>query len=474
MDKELQLRKSIAIEDLEPYMRAWEQRASGFVRVYAIGESGGYPILCAEFTDPSVPAEEKEIALITAQHSGMEISGMTTVLSVGNYLAALDTKAREILNRQIVLLVPCPNCYTYATQDPAYQYINECGVDEYAGSFNDEMEVDAAKTPAAAALAKLVDERVPEFIFDAHGVWYDAARGIEICGGLSFSNMNRTFDRSFVDAMNGAAEAEGFAIYGEDMVQTLPPTDPICYKEEYRRRFRGGIARMLLGNRAYIKYHTLSLNSEVAFERSGFIRILKALELGNKGYPVETMVAPLLLNSVRVGGKNAAERRLSRAELWPQNHKFGSGVLYPETCGSAGLLLTRNKAANCKVRGTAFLCDIDEFFDNMEKIGYDMSEVRAVSAREKHQSMVLCDMGSDDTAVVTHGLTMRLSLPYGDAAVTGVWLNGERRKETEYSVIKALNWTHVDVFVTGDDLPEELFAFVRYDATDKETGILEF
>ncbi len=474
MNKKLNLRKSIAIEDLEEYVRGWEQKAKGFAKVYPIGESGGWPILCAEFTDPTVPAEEKEVALITAQHSGMEISGMTTVLSVGNYLAALDDRAREILKHQVVLLVPCPNCYSYAKQDPAYQFVNEFGVDEYAGSFNDDMEVNAEKTPAAAALAKLVDERVPEFIFDAHGVWYDEARGLEICGCISFSSMNRTFDRSFVDAINRAAKEEGFAVYEEDAAQTLFPTDPICYKGEYRKRFRGGVARMLLGNQAYIKYHTLHLNSEVAFERSGLIRILKALELGNKGYPVQVMVAPLLCNSVRVAGKNAAERRQSRVELWPQNNRIGASVLYPETKGSAGLLITRNADAHTRVCGNAYKCDIDEFFENMEKIGYDMTEVREASKDEKHDCMVLCDKGTKESAVITHGLTMRLSLPYADAEISGVWLNGARVKEADYSVTREDNWTHVDVSLPSGDLPEELFAFVRYNATEKETGIVEF
>lgn len=471
--KQLNLRKSIPINELENYMRRWENKAVGFVKVYSIGESGGWPILCAEFTDPNVPIEDKEVALITAQHSGMEISGMTTVLSVGNFLVSNDIKAKEILRKQVVLIVPCPNCWSYAQQDPKYQFINEFGVDEYAGAFNDDLMVNEEKAPAAFALTKLVDKWRPEFIFDAHGVWYDQALTIEILGCLSFSSMNRTFDRSFVDEVNKAQEEKGYAVYSEDSSQTLLPTDPICYKDEYRTRFRGGVPRMLLGNRAYIKYHTFALNSETAIEKSGLTRIIKCLELGNKGYPVRTMLAPLLMNSIRVCGKNAQQRRESRVELWPQNNRFGSSVLYPETCGSSGFLVTKNRDAHTRLCGNEYKCDVETFLDNMETLGYDMSDIRNQLEDQYHDSMVLMYKGNGEDSKIENGITLRLGIPYSDAIVSGVWLNGEKQQETNYSVIKEKNWTYVDLMIFGE-VPNEMFAFVKYEAKQQERGIIEF
>ena len=122
MVKNFNIRKSVPIAELESYMRAWEKRAPTMAKVYSIGMSGGYPIMCAEFTDPTVPACEKEVALIVAQHCGMEITGMTTILSVGNYLSACPEEVQNILRTQIILLVPCPNCYSYEKQSSAYQF----------------------------------------------------------------------------------------------------------------------------------------------------------------------------------------------------------------------------------------------------------------------------------------------------------------------------------------------------------------
>lgn len=244
MGKAFTIRASVPICELEDYMRRWERRAGEFVRVYSLGASGGWPILCAEFTDPSVPACENETALVIAQHSGMEITGMTTVLSVGNYLAALDERARKILRTQTVLLVPCPNAYSYAAQSPSYQFKNEEGVDEYAGSFQPGTLdlIDPQKTPAAAALKQLVDERRPEFLLDIHGVWYNEQIMQEFTGAMSFCALNRTFDRQFVDAMDEAAREGGYDVYSEDELQTLPVQSRLSELPAYRRRLRGGSA----------------------------------------------------------------------------------------------------------------------------------------------------------------------------------------------------------------------------------------
>ena len=471
--KRLHLRKSIPIEDLESYMRRWEKKVPDVVKVYSIGKSGKWPVLCAEFTDPSVPMEEKEVALMTAQHSGMEISGMTTLLSLGNFLVSEDERAKEILKKQVVLVVPCPNCWTYATGDFNYTFKNEFGVDEYAGAFKDDLTVDSSKTPVAAALMDLVDKWKPEFMFDAHGVTFEEAIGIEILGCLSFSSINRTYDRAFVDEVNRAQQEKGFAVYSEDSSQTIFPTDPICYKDEYRMRFRGGVPRILLGSRAYIKYHTFSLNSETAWEESGLTRIIKCLELGNKGYPVRTVLSPLLMNSLCVYGSNAKERRDSRVELWPQINKLGISILYPETCGSSGILVTKNKETHTKLCGNESMLNADEFLNNMEAYGYNMKEVRAQLADEYHESMYLTYKGNGENAAIKHGITIRLGLPYADAEITGVWLNGERQGKDNYDVVREKNWTYVDIKVAGE-VPDAMFAFVKYDAEDKPKGIVEF
>ena len=470
MEQKFTNRDSIPIAQLEAYLRRWEK--PGFTSVYSIGESGGWPIWCAEMTDPSIPVEEKEVAILMAQHSGMEITGMTTLLSVGNYLAALDEKAREILAREIVLIVPCPNCYGYAKQDHAFQFTNKAGVDEYTAMAQD-MTVDPEKAPAAAALKALVDKWKPELIVDVHGVWFNEQTVIEVTGGMSFSSLNRTYDRGFVDAMNEAAEEAGYAILSEDFLQTLPPTDPICLDPAYRARFRGGVDKMLLGTCAYIKYHTLALNMEVAFEESGFLRTMKALELGVQGFPVQTMAAPLGNHSIQAGGNNAQQRRESRLELWTQKDRLGTALLYPENQHVAGLLVTTNNDALDRILGQE-RCGIDMFCHNMEQEGYSMAGLKEGLSGGLPVYLAPMGRGSGVPAQLDQGITLRLGLVQPDAVPRHVWLNGRDLAPGEYRILRRKNWTYVDVLIPEGQVPEIMLAVVSYDSAKKPTGILEF
>ena len=485
MKKNFTLRKSVPMAELEEYMRRWETRAPGWVKVYSLGDYAGWPMLCAEITDPSVPAEEKTVAMVLAQHSGMEITGMTTVLSVGNYLSARDEKAREILATQIVLLVPCPNCevYLHAEEGNQYQnqnypdlYLNRWRIDDYPGTFvDDEFHMDEEKTPAGCAIRRLVDRWKPELIVDVHGVWFEEARMIEIQGAMSFSHLNRTFDRSFTDSMQEAAEAEGFAILNEDQMETLFPMDPICEKPEYANRFRSGMPKMLIGSYSYLMYHTLSLNMEVAWEKSGFLRVLRALEIGTKqGYPVDTMIPDQNLCCVRVGGKNAAERRESREELWQQNERFGTHMVYPCTPGIVGFVLVNDRDLQLRLFGEVQDCMMDDFLDRMEQEGYSMGEVREALDNKMNVWMRHGAKAKENKADVHCGLNIRLGMPYADAQPNDVWLNGRKLKETEYTLKRWKNWTYADLLVPRGELPDVLFALATYDYTPKPTGILEF
>ena len=136
MRKELTYRKSIPLNELYGYMQRWKSRAGDYVNIESIGKSSGFDLWMAKWTDPSVDDRYKEIALVTAQHSGMEISGMNAVLGVGNLLSGLSEKAREILKKQIVLMIPCCNPFSYGKQDVAYMFKNEFGKCEFASSFS--------------------------------------------------------------------------------------------------------------------------------------------------------------------------------------------------------------------------------------------------------------------------------------------------------------------------------------------------
>lgn len=478
--EKMEIRKHIPAESIAEYMYAWQQKMGDFCKVYEIGRSGDYPIMVAEMTDSSIPDSEKENVILTAQHC-IEISGPNTIFSVGNYLAKGGEDVKEILRCQKIILLPCPNMFSYAKQDPAYQFKNEAGIDEYA-AFDDNLEVDPKKAPAAYALKQLIDKYQPELLIDAHGMWYAGSGCMEVTGAYSFANLNYCYDRSFNDAMNAAAERGGYAVFSEDAQQNLRAMIPLSQQENYRDRFRNGAPKMLAGVYAYIKYHTLAINMEVCIEESGVLRIIEALKLGckplwhtaDKGYPVQVIRGHICSDSILCAGNNAKERRGSRLELWNQSRDIGHAIVAPELHGLQAFLVSLNteKALSCIGRGGPY--SLTAFFAGLEKAGMDLSEVRPLYKEVEDQSWVECVWKNDGKRVqLTQGVKMRLALPFPSARPKKVLLNGKILKDVDYSVFKKSNFTYVEI--QTEKVPEDLlFAVVEYTHDEAKYGVIEY
>ena len=478
--EKMRIRNCIPAEEIAEYMRGWEKKMGQNCKVYEIGRSGGYPIMVAEMTDASVPDCEKENVILTAQHA-MEISGVNTIFSVGNYLVKGGEDVEEILRCQKIILLPCPNMFSYAKQDGAYQFRNETGIDEYA-AFSDDMEVDKEKAPAAYALKQLIDKYKPELFIDAHGMWLAGSGCMEVTGAYSFANLNYCYDRSFNDAMNRAAEKGGYAVFSEDAQQSLRAMIPLSQREEYRERFRMGAPKMLAGVYAYIKYHTLSINMEVGIEESGVLRIVEALKLGCKplwhtnrqGYPVQVIRSHICSDSILCGGTNAEERRVSRLELWNQTRDIGHAIVAPELHGLQAFMISLNAetALSCIGRGGPY--SLNEFFGGLEKAGMDLSEVRSLYQGIEEQCWVECTWKNDGKRVeLSHGLKMRLALPFPSAKPKKVLLNGKVLEKGEFTIFRKGNFTYVEI-QTAKNLSDLLFAVVQYEHEPVDYGIIEY
>ena len=474
------MRKFIPAEKVAEYMLGWQAKMGELCKVYEIGRSGDYPIMVAEMTDPSVPDCEKENVILTAQHA-MELSGPTTVFSVGNYLAKGGEDVKEILRCQKVVLMPCPNMYSYAKVDPAYQFRNEAGIDEYA-AFTDDMEVDKEKAPAAYALKELIDKYQPELLIDVHGMWLAGSGCMEVTGAYSFANLNYCYDRSFNDAMNAAAEKAGYAVFSEDASQNLRAMIPLSQQEQYRDRFRLGAPKMLAGIYAYIKYHTLSINMEVGVEESGVLRIIEALKLGcnpiwhtnGKGYPVQVIRAHICSDSILCGGSNAEERRISRLELWNQTRDIGHAIVAPELHGLQAFLVSLNveTALSCIGRGGRY--SLNAFFEGLEKSGMDLSEVRPLYEDIEEQCWVECTWKNDGKRVeLSQGLKMRLALPFPSAQPKKVLLNGKVLDKKDFTLFRKGSFTYIEI-QTPKNPADLLFAVVEYEHEPVKYGVIEY
>lgn len=473
-EKLLPFRKTVTADELPEYMRRWEERLSGFVRIEEIGKCSGFPILAAFFTDPSVADENKQIALFTAQHSGMEITGMTTLLSLGNYLASGAEDAKEIMKNQVVVIVPCSNPYSYSKLSPEYQFKNAAGVDEYV-SFKFDGVKEPEKAPAAYVTQMLIDRLKPELLIDCHGVLYEHQMVLESLGYSAFV-LNRMHDRRFCDAVQQGAIDRGFGVMNEDLMQKLIPSEEMCKTSPYRARFRPGAEGGPSTVYAYMKYHTLAATMEIHWEESGMYRLLAALKAGNEEYPVNNIAYPQGHHALCVGGENAAKQRENRIRLWQNADKISTGLIHPELIGIGGLLATTSKEKIQKYfREHQEGLPIESLLEDLkDEPNMDMEGLRKFFEENPKQHAALHDMQESGESVSMGGMVLRLVAPFEDAKETKVLLNGRELSKDEYKTKLVESNYYVDILLPDDYEYDTALALFTYDCKHPYEGILEF
>lgn len=481
-----ELKTTIPAQQYEEYIKNWQKRLpEGWCTIYTAGESGGYPIWVAEFTNPNVKREEKEIAMVIAQHS-LELSGTNTVFSVGNFLAHGDDLAKEIMTKQVVVVVPSFNMFSLSKMDIKYQFKNQAGIDEYQ-PFDKDWNIDKEKAPAGYALKTLIDKLKPELILDVHGTWFVGGGCFESTGGFSHANLNYSYDVGFVKAMNASAEEHGFAIFDEDVMQSLRPVDPICYEGNNRALFRKGRPSMLMAVYAYLRYHTFFLNFEACYEESSFYRVIEALRLGchpiapinGAGYPVQCLRSFIFSGSLMCGGKNAKQRRESRVEIWQNLHKIGTGAVGTELHGLQTLFIVNNHKKMYESYGKPFYkITMQEAYEVFEKMGCKTERIKELFKEyENYVDFYYFGTGTDgdidSVANITKGMTLRIAIPHSDAILQEVLLNGETVSESQCKLLCHKNFTYVDVMIDGN-VGDMASLVVKYDYKPRMVGIIEF
>ena len=486
--KEYTIRDNLPVERFESYMNGWAEKKPGFVTVSSIGKSGGYDILKAVFTDPTVPDEDKQVVLLTAQHS-MELSGVTTLLSVGNFLASDREEASEILKDLIVVMIPCSNPYSYSKQDPAYQFKNEAGICEYFSFNYNGVAYDEATAPAAHAIKRTIDEYRPEVMLDVHGVYYQNQLVVPSLG-ISGSVGNRFYNNEFVRQIQEAGLEAGYPMMNFDDLEVLLRTDMNCDDRDINGHFYVSNSNLhQVQVYAYLHYHTLGGTFETAFEESCVPQIIRALTIGcntwaceaYKGYPTRTMINAFGHNSIRVYGKTAAQRRESRAELWKHRSRIFLGVGHPEMPGfSAAIICTDpSKAQDVAKHYELMNVSVEKLaalYDNVNK-----DKMLELLENEYPQHMEYyaykTNFEGDGPLEIKHGMTVRMSLPFADASNYKVFYNGNELSVDEldgYTVTKAKNWVHVDLHIPAEKICPFAIAMVKYDCTLPKAGIIEF
>ncbi|MBI4025502.1 MAG: hypothetical protein HY360_11015 [Verrucomicrobia bacterium] len=474
-----------SLDQVYARIESWRKQFPKLVRVKAYGKSlQGRPLLAIRITDPEADDQHKEVALMTALHSGLEQSGTVGMLYLMKWLLASDPKARDILRKQILVFMPVPNPDGYvpdAVKDP---FFNAAGKEQYSG-WSPAGPPDPPNNPEGVAVQQVMEEYQPEVHADWHGLLYTHADFAMIeSSGFAFSNLAlRPYHRRITCLMDEAALQEGFPCdLGEEDSEELfwgPELEPIANK------LWRGRPRFFAATYAYHRFHTLTLASEVSWARNGFIRHRRLLEIGNEiwpgefypGYPTRVMMRNVM-DLLVAYGDTAENRRRSRAELWNYRSQMTHASNNPVAPGRALHVTATNPAAAQYwlpvksegpppkgVRRSAHFNPgmgsaggaLDQL---LEKAGRD-SRFNVQALREfaadlpphnrvqaPNDLAVMRGSGDGAPAPIQHGLSMRLRLPFRNAKITELRLNGHPLGESAmdgYVCYRARGYTYVQV-----------------------------
>ncbi len=268
--------------------------------------------------------------LITACEHGGERNPTTTSLELIKMLLEDNARAGRIREQVRTVIFPCANPDGYSILSP-FAANSEC---VYAGyDFTGR-----SNTVEGEYIVRTIKELIPELMISVHGVWRDNEKCVmqEDTGIAMASIFSRSYHRYLIDEMNKEGEKFGFAYArGEDDDERLIANN---VPEGCEHKFYSTGPWVNTPGVAYSLAHSLAFTIEVADDFSGAIRLFRALELGTErwggafytGYPVN-VIGPLGLCRIVSCGRNARERRYSRAELWNdkiRNFCYGT-IQYP-------------------------------------------------------------------------------------------------------------------------------------------------
>lgn len=418
------------LDKVEALLHHWQRTHPDRMKLEILGRSTqGKPLWAIRLTDSRTAATDKEHALVTALHAGLERSGSNAVLAIAEWLLGDEPAAREILRRQEVVCLPIPDPDRYA----------EGKVSPVYAAWTLDGPRDPEHNPEAMAVKRVMDEFQPEVHADIHGTNLDFARYIMFeNSAASYSNTAlRPYHRDIIRQMDEAALAEGYpSDTAESDAERLfwgPGVDAM------KGRLWRGRPNVYAAIYCYHHYHTLVSASEVAWERSGVLRHRRLLEIGNEvwpsehaaGYPTRVMMANTH-TMIAAYGQTAAARRRSRVELWNRLGQLTLGFVDPVVEGRAVCVCAATPAAAKRWLAAPTL---EEFVAGLRDHAQMNAEPIArftanwPAGQNNPKAWLALEHGASDgppapTGPIEHGLCLRLRIPYGKAEIQDLRLNG--------------------------------------------------
>lgn len=436
--------------EYEATLEYWEEKFAEILTVQVVGQSAaGDDIHLVKISDPTVEDADKQVALVTALHGGPERSGTSTALHFIEWMTSDAPAAREIRQKQILIIMPINNPQAFFQTD---RFGNAANIDPYTGGGPQHWDLktlnylSADKAPEVKAVLDVVDQWQPEVHADLHGTGlqefpleklgdrtrYQGQTMVEITGSAYSNYALRPWDWRVTEAIISAGENEGYPSdrFEADAQRSFhgPVMNPIS------DRTWSGQSNFYTAQYGYAKYHTMVSAFEIGWEQSGVARLRGLLEIGNKpwqgepysGYPVNR-VKSYVGHFVTAYGNNAAERRKSRTELWQNQGQFGQAILYPQTDGRDTYFVTTSSDA-----AERLVKDLDQFLAGISKRSdVDFDSLQQFIRRGPEMQLAVSPPRKTTKADYQNktGLGFRLRLPYRNPTIDSLQLNGHVLKQ---------------------------------------------
>jgi hypothetical protein len=336
-----------------------------------------------------------------------------------------DPLAAEIRRRQIVLLMPCNNPDGLA---------GDGGSDVYM-CWSFDGVVDPDKHPEAVALQGVIDQYKPEVHADVHGVWFAEQTMWESTGISWASGLSRSFLPEIPRLMDAAAEQAGFLITaGEQSAGQVRATAPVPGADHHYYIRHANVNDCVY---TYHTAHAITITFESGFEESTIVRLRRLLRIGNerwrgeryRGYPVN-QVACWTSMALSAWGTTAAQRRASRVELWTKLGQLSYGCAHPEPRGTMMAFVCTDPETRARIFGDKKLPVVVEKLAAEAHI--DGKTVMAFAERTPALNALQSGpVSKRATGPIEHGLVIRLLIPYADATLTHLCLDGHQIAESD-------------------------------------------
>ena len=431
-------------EEMIDGLNGWQRQRPKALRVETVGKTPkGRPIPLCRVTDVDVPDHDKQIVLITACHVATELNTCSGLLRLTKWLVGEDPLAVEIRRRQIVLIMPNNNPDGLA---------RDGGSDVYR-CWNFDGVVEPDKHPEAVALQKVIDQYKPDVHVDVHGVWFSQQTMWESTGISWASGLCRSYLPDIPRLMNEAAEAAGFLITsGEQSAGQVRVTAPVPGADHHFYLRHANLNDCVY---SYHTAHAIPLTFESGFEESTVVRLRRLLQIGNerwrgeryRGYPTN-QVACWTSMALSAWGTTASQRRASRVELWRKLDRLSYGCAHPEPRGTMMAFVCTDPAVRKRIFTDKTLSNV------VEKLGAEAhingEAVSAFARRTPALNATQSGGSAEQTAEpIEHGMVVRLLIPYADASLTHLRLDGHEiaRSDTDGYDVRRAPGTIVEVAI---------------------------